>query len=80
LDNFTLYDYLFEFLEESDWEDENIPEQIRAIFTTICLVERIDADTMYCDNLILRIFQKLDEKGESLNYDDFENFMLQYIV
>lgn len=66
-------------VEMEDWNDENAKEQLRAIFTTICLVGKIDADTGKCDKLLSSIYW-LSALEEAVEYDDFVNFMLSHIV
>ena len=33
-----LLDYLFDFMIQENWENKNVKEQARAIFTTICCI------------------------------------------
>ena len=53
-----LIDYLKMFMIQSYWEDDNTSEQARAIFTTICLVGGIDADTSECDAILAHLYVK----------------------
>lgn len=73
-----LIDYLKGFLLQTNWEDEHTPEQARAIFATTCLVGNIDVDTAECDNLLLELYNSA-ALDEVIKYNEFENFMIDYI-
>lgn len=75
-----LFNYLENFMIQNNWLDEYTPKQARAIFTTICLVGNIDADTAACDNMLLELYNKADIKSIDISYDDFEEFMIELIV
>ena len=57
----------------------NVPEQIRAFFTTWAFLFRIDADAYHCEMALRRIY---DTAGldEVIDYDEFENYMVGLIV
>lgn len=75
----NLLEYLKRFLFQNSWMDEHISEQARSIFTTICLIENIDADTSSCDNMLSEIY--LDAMLKTvIQYEDFMSFMLELIV
>lgn len=73
-----LVDYFKNFLSQSNWDDENIPAQARSLFTSICLIARIDADTALCDRLLKMSYLWLPDRKPP--YEDYENFMLEFIV
>lgn len=75
-----LFKYLKDFMIQNNWLDEYTPKQARAIFTTICLIGNIDADTAACDNMLLELYNKADIESVDINYDDFESFMVELIV
>lgn len=75
-----LFEYLETFMIQNNWFDEYIPKQARAIFTTICLVGNIDADTAACDNMLLELYNKADMKTIDISYDDFEEYMIELII
>ena len=75
-----LFDYLENFMIQNNWLDGYAPKQARAVFTTICLVGNIDADTAACDNILLELYNKADMEGIYIDYDDFEEFMIELIV
>lgn len=72
--------YLEKFMIQSDWLNKNVPEQARAIFTTICFVGNIDADTSKCDNLLLHLYNVACIEDCDVSYEEFESFMVGLIV
>lgn len=72
--------FLKQFLIQADWDDVNVPEQARAVFTTICLAGDMNADTIKCDDLLMRLYPMLPTNSAELTYEEFENFMLEWIV
>lgn len=74
-----LFEYLKGFMSEGGWHDGNLAEKYRAIFTTLCFVGDIDADTAKCDNMLLELYNECDME-EFVEYDDFEMFMIELIV
>lgn len=72
-------DYIVKFAIKNNWDEENVPKQIRAFFTTWAFLFRIDVDTYNCDVALRRIY---DTAGldEVIDYDEFENFMVGLIV
>lgn len=75
-----LFNYLEDFMIQNNWLDGYTPKQARAIFTTICLIRNIDADTATCDNMLLELYNKADMESMDISYDDFEEFMIGLIV
>ena len=76
-DKADLLNYIISFAVNNDWEDENVPEQIRAFFTTWAFLFHIDADTRSCTQALSAIHARADLDE---NYDDFEQFMVELIV
>lgn len=74
----SLIDFFKLYMEQSLWEDENVPEQARALFTTILLTSGIDADTGLCDRLLHISYLWMGEK--TVPFEDYENFMLEFVV
>lgn len=74
-----LFNYLKSFMIGSEWNNGNTAEQARAMFTTICFVGNIDADTMECDTL-LRVLYDDSAMEYVMDYDDFETYMIELIV
>jgi len=75
-----LFKYLEDFMIQNNWLDEYTSKQARAVFTTICLVGDIYADTATCDNMLLKLYNKADIKSCDISYDDFEGYMVELIV
>lgn len=71
--------YLEDFMIQTDWEDEKTPKQAKAIFTTLCFMGNIDADTKECDDILSTLYFRAALK-ELIAYDEFTNFMLELIV
>ena len=74
-----LLNYLIDYMIQENWENKNVKEQARAIFTTICCVGNIEADTRECDD-ILSVLCWRSFLGELIEYEGFEDFMLELIV
>ena len=72
--------YLNQFLIESNWLDKNVPEQARALFTSWCLMEDVDADTGKCDITLLMLYDNAALVTIDIAYDEFEDFMVGLIV
>lgn len=80
-----LLTYLEQFMIQNDWCDKYTKEQARAIFTTICLVGNIDADTAECDGILSYMYDaagvvEVSDFDDLAEYDDFKNYMLALIV
>ena len=71
--------YIIRFAKENNWDYENVPEQIRAFFTTWCFLFHIDADTRECDETLNQIHW-LAALEEQISYEDFESYMVNLIV
>ena len=74
-----LVNYLIDYMIQENWENKNVKEQARAIFTTICCVGNIEADTRECDD-ILSVLYWMSVLGELIEYEEFEDFMLELIM
>lgn len=72
--------YLKHFMIQNNWLDEYTPRQARAIFTTICLAENIDADTAACDIILQDLYYSADIATLDIGYDEFKNYMVKLIV
>lgn len=70
--------YLHDFLIENCW-DYKIPEQARALFTTLCFVGNIDAGTAECDRILNNIYYECGLE-EQILFDDFDLFMCGLIA
>lgn len=74
-----LLHYIRKFAIDNDWEDENVPEQIRAFFTTWAFLFHVDVDTRSCTQALFAIYI-LAGLDEIISYNDFESFMVELIV
>ena len=74
-----LLNYLIDYMIQENWENKNVKEQARAIFTTICCIGDIEADTRECDDILSVLYWR-SVLGELIEYEEFEDFMLELIV
>ena len=74
-----LFRYLKTFMLTNEWVQGNTPKQARAMFTTLCFVGWIDADTAECDNILLTLYNECGME-DIMEYDKFESFMIELIV
>uniref|UniRef100_UPI0006D06168 hypothetical protein n=1 Tax=Clostridium sp. NkU-1 TaxID=1095009 RepID=UPI0006D06168 len=61
-----LVTYLQEFIAENSWDEDHVPEQARAIFTTMCFAGGVDPDTKEADYILQMIYQSVTEKNYSI--------------
>lgn len=71
--------YIIDYAIHTGWEDVYGKDQIRALFTSWCLIFHIDADTKECDNALNIIYWRAAMK-ELIEYSDYERFMIEFIV
>ena len=74
-----MFDYLKSFMIENYWEDA-VKEQSRAIFTTICVMGDIVADTSLCDDLLFELWSDAAIGYLDVDYDEFKYYMAELIV
>ena len=74
-----LLNYLINYMIQENLENKNVKEQARAIFTTICCVGNIEADTKECDEILSTLYWRSDLEY-LIEYEEFEDFMLELIV
>ena len=75
-----LFTFLKDFIESNEFDFDVIGEQARSIFTTICIVNNIDADTNICDYILMSLYEVLDKNEIDYSYESFEGFMIRNIV
>ena len=75
-----MFEWLKSFMIENYWYDSHVPQQARSIFSTICMVWNIDADTADCDWMLNELWTCAGVDEIEIDYDEFENFMLAWIV
>ncbi len=76
----TIYKRLKTFMIESNWLDNNTPEQARALFTTLCFIGDINPDTAICDNMLLELYNDSDMESVDISYDEFDLYMCELLV
>ena len=74
-----LLNYLINYMIQENCENKNVKEQARAIFTTICCVGNIEADTKECDEILSTLYWR-STLEYLIEYEEFEDFMLELIV
>ncbi len=76
----VIYKRLKMFMNQSNWLDCNVLDQAKAMFTALCFMGGIDADTSVCGNMLLELYNDSDMESIGISYDDFEEFMIGLIV
>jgi len=73
---------LEDIILEDAWDSENLQaqEKSRALFTAICYLEDIEADTKPCDDYLWYLYDLGDIKDYNESFDDFQSFMVELIV
>ena len=71
--------YIIDYATHTGWEDCRGKDQIRALFTSWCLIYHIDADTKECDDALNVIYWRAAME-ELIEYEDYEQFMIEFIV
>lgn len=75
----SLLSFLQQFMIQSDWYYENSIKQARAIFTALCFIGNMEADTKECDDILLDLYDKA-AFDESYSFDEFTSYMVELIV
>ena len=71
--------YIIDYAIGAGWEDCHGKDQIRALFTSWCLIFHIEADTKECDDALNTIDWR-GEMEELVEYEEDEKFMIEFIV
>lgn len=71
--------FMYDFIDGAEDIDELWVEQLRCVFTTWCLAYDIMTDTSICDGALEYIYDSIDYMID-VEYDDFYNSMVKYIV
>lgn len=71
--------YIIDYAIGAGWEDCHDKDQIRALFTSWCLIFRIDTDMKECDEALNAIYWRV-ALDELVEYKDYERFMIEFIV
>ena len=61
------------------WDSIKTREQARAIFTTICVLCNIEADTRESDIILMKIYNKSSLEN-LISYNAFTDYMVELIV
>ena len=72
-------DYIADYAINTGWEDWNGKDQIRALFTSWCLIFQIEADTKECDDALMTIYSRA-AIDEVIDYKLYELFMIEFVV
>ena len=79
MDKQEFLNYIIDYAIGAGWEDCHGKDQIRALFTSWCLIFRIDADTKECDEALNVIYWRAALE-ELIEYENYEQFMIEFIV
>lgn len=71
--------YIIDYAVCTGWEDCHGKDQIRALFTSWCLIFHIDADTKECDEALMTIYSRA-AIDEVIDYKLYELFMIEFVV
>ena len=71
--------YIIDYAIHTGWEDYHGKDQIRALFTSWCLIFHIDADTKECSDALNVIYWRAAME-ELIEYENYEQFMIEFIV
>lgn len=72
-----IYEKLKTFVHTHNWPDAKVPEQARALFTAVCFVGDIEADTAPCDTMLRELY---GEENIYVSFNTFELYMYRLIV
>lgn len=75
----VLFHHLKMHLINHDFDFCTIGEQTRSIFTTLCILDGIEADTATCDKILATLYYDYIAR-DSMDFDSFYNYMIEYIV
>lgn len=78
------FQYLLLYAAQSCFADEICRDQLRILWTAYCLHQNLDVDTAdYCNDLNglwQRVAESEPDTADWSSYNDFENFMCNYLV
>lgn len=69
--------YIIDFAGNTLWSEFNVREQLRALFTSYCLIYGVDADTKECDDILYIIREALEFQAD---VEEFEQYIIELIV
>lgn len=79
MDKKEFLNYIIDYAIHTGWEDYHGKDQIRALFSSWCLIFHIDADTEECSDTLNIIYWRTTME-ELVEYEDYEQFMIEFIV
>lgn len=79
MDKKEFLNYIIDYAIHTGWEEFHGKDQIRALFTSWCLIFRIDADTKECNDALNVIYRRAAME-ELIEHEDYEAFMIEFIV
>lgn len=79
MDKKEFLNYIIDYALCVGWEDFHGKDQIRALFTSWCLIFHIDADTKECDEALMTIYSRA-AIDEVIDYKLYELFMIEFVV
>lgn len=71
--------FMYDFIDGAEDIDELWVEQLRCIFIAWCLAYDIMTDTSECDGTLEYIYDSIYHMID-IEYNDFYNYMVKYIV
>lgn len=69
--------YIIDFVTDTEWGNLKQREQLRALFTSYCLIYGVDADTKECDDILYIIREALEFQAD---VEEFEQYIIELIV
>ena len=69
--------YIIDFAGNTLWSEFNVREQLRALFTSYCLIYGVDDDTKECDDILYIIREALEFQAD---VEEFEQYIIELIV
>lgn len=79
MDKKEFLNYIIDYAVCTGWEDFHGKDQIRALFTSWCLIFHVDADTKECDEALMTIYSRA-AIDEVIDYKLYELFMIEFVV
>ena len=79
MDKQEFLNYIIDYAIGAGWEDFHGKDQIRALFTSWCLIFHIDANTTECDDALYVIYWRA-EMEELVEFEEYKQFMIEFVV
>lgn len=70
---------IIDYAIQNNWETKNVPERIRCFFTAWAHEYLLGADSEECKAALRKIYNQA-AINELMDYDEFKEFMIQYII